>query len=265
MTRYCYYYLFLLLFLGISACQTADIDPDINIDISDELQVELWEVLDESQRMLELRVTTLETLDCENYSISFALTQSGNSSTVSINNIVPPHECIPGIAPASNQINLGYFQEGEHPIHLNLRNNEITNHGKLIIKPRFYQLEMESDHGIFIPWDILKKVPEDLVWGYLTIEDADAAEQITILEEFHTRIAPWTETIGLSQGAYGYFTIENGIPTVIKDRQDTVTENLFLFEQMGNRVELIEAINNMRNEFGSQVSINAFLSDGSVL
>lgn len=265
MTRHYYYYLYLLLLLCITACQPEDTNPDINIDISDELQVELWEVLDESQRMLELRVTTLETLDCENYSISYALTQPGNSTSVSINNILSPHECISGNAPAFDQISLGNFQEGEHPIQINLRNNEITNIGQLIVRPRYYQLEMETHHGIFLPWNILKTVPEDLVWGYLTIDDANTTEQNLIFEEFNIRIAPLTEVIGLSQGEYGYFKIESGNPIAIKDQQETITKNIFLFQQNSTRAELKEALDSMRIEFGNQVSIKTFLSDGSSL
>lgn len=263
MTRH-YYYLILLIFCVIS-CSPEDTTPGINIDISDELQVELWEILDESQRMLELRVTTIETLDCENYSISYNLSQPGISTTVSINNILPPHECIPGTAPASNQINLGHFQDGEYPIQVNLKNNEITNLGRLIVKPRYYQLEMETNHGIFIPWNILKTVPENLVWGYLTIEDANSEDQNVILETFNNRIAPWTEVISLSQGEYGYFKIENGIPSAITDQRETITENLFLLEQTGTQTELKDALNDMRIEFGNQVSVNVFLSDGSSL
>lgn len=265
MTRHYYYYLYLLLFLCITSCQPEDTNPDINIDISDELQIELWEVLDGSERMLELRVTTIETLDCKNYSISYDLNQPGNSTTISINNILPPHECIPGIAPASNQINLGYLEEGEYPIQLNLTNNEITNLGRLIVRPRYYQLVMETEHGIFLPWDVLKTVPENLVWGYLTIDDANTSEQNVIFEAFNNSMAPWTEVIGLSQGEYGYFKIENGNPTTIKDQEETITENIFLFEQTSTRLELKDALENMRSELGNQVSIKAFLSDGSTL
>jgi len=117
-----HFYCYLLLLLCLTACQPEETTPDINIDISDELRIELWEVLDASQRMLELRVSTLEELDCENYSISFNLNQTGSRSMVSINNILPPHECIPGTAPASNQVDLGHFREGDHAIELNLKN-----------------------------------------------------------------------------------------------------------------------------------------------
>lgn len=257
------YYFYLLLLLCITACKPEDSTPDVNIDISDELRIELWEVLDASERMLELRVTTLEDLDCENYSISYTLNQPGNSSIISINNILPPHECIPGIAPASNEINLDHIPEGDHYIELNLKNNEITNVGRLKVKPRFYELEMESDYGIHLPWKILKTVPEELIWGYLTIDDS--ADQNAIFDEFNSRIAPWTETIGLSQGEYGYFKIESGSAAVVKDQEETITENIFLFKQVGERTELKAILDDMRAEFSNQVSFRIFLSDGSFL
>ncbi len=258
-----YYYCYLLLFFCLTACQPEETTPDVNIDISDELRIELWEVLDANQRMLELRVSTLEALDCENYSISFNLNQIGNRSMVSINNILPPHDCIAGTAPASNEIELGHFSEGDHAIELNLKNNEIINIGRLKIKPRFYELDMETDHGIYLPWKILKTVPEDLVWGYLTIEEA--ADENTILDEFNTRIAPWTESVGLSQGYYGYFNIENGTASEIKDQEETITSNIFLLKEVGSRIDLKAALNNLRSEFGTQVSIKVFSSDGSFL
>ncbi len=263
MTRH-YYYIFIFLFLALlPACQPENTDPNVNIAISDELQVELWEILDASQRMLELRITTLEELDCENYSISFSFNQLGNNTVISINNILPPHECIPGLAPASNQIEIGHFSEGEYPIQLNLKNNEIVNLGLLKVKPRFYELAMESDYGIFIPWKLLKTVPEDLIWGYLNIEDA--ADENSILEEFSNRLAPWTEEIGLSQGEYGYFNVEGGTAISIKDQQETINENIFLLKQTGSQDELKTALDDLRSEFSNQVSIKAFLSDGSFL
>lgn len=264
MTRHYYYYCcYAFLFLFLTACQPDEANPDVNIDISDELQVELWEILDANQRMLEFRVTTLEDLDCENYSISFTLNQTATRSMISINNILPPHECIPGIAPASNQISLGHFPEGDYPIELNLKNNEIINIGRLKVKPRFYELEMESDHGIYLPWKILKTVPNDILWGYLSIEES--TDQNAILEEFNTRIAPWTEDIGLSQGEYGYFKIENGAASSINDQQTTITENIFLFKQTGTRNELKTVLDDLRSEFPNQLSIKVFLSDGSFL
>jgi len=260
MTRHCYY-VFLLLFL--TACQPENTDPDVNIDISDELQIELWEVLDASQRMLELHVMTLEDLDCENYSISFSMNQLGNSTVISINNILPPHECDPGVAPASNQIEMGYFPEGEYPIQLNLKNNEIINLGQLNVRPRFYELTMESDYGIYLPWDILKTVPDDLIWGSINMEDA--ADENLILEEFDNKLGPWTEDIGLSQGEYGYFKIENGTASSIKDQRETITENIFLLKQTGTQEELKTALDDLRSKFPNQISIKAFLSDGSFL
>lgn len=263
MTRPYYYYF--LLFFCLTACQPDDTTPDINIDISDELRIELWEILDANQRMLELRVSTLEELDCENYSISFNLNQTASRSAVSINNILPPHECIPGTAPASNQIELGHFLEGDYAIELNLKNNDITNIGRLKIKPRFYELDMESDYGIYLPWKILKTVPEDLVWGYLTIEES--ADENTILDEFNTRITPWTETVGLSSGNYGYFNVENGTANEIKDQDqnETITNNLFLLKEVGVRTELKAALDDLRSEFGNQATIKVFSSDGSFL
>ncbi len=256
-----YYYIFLLVLL--TACQSENTEPDVNIDISDELRIELWEILDANQRMLELRVTTLEYLDCENYSISYSLNQVGNSAVISINNILPPHECIPGRAPAANQIEMGYFPEGEYPIQLNLKNNEIINLGQLNVRSRYYELAMESDYGIYLPWKLLKNVPEDLVWGYLTM--GDVADENAILEDFNNRLAPWTEDIGLSQGEYGYFKIEGGIARSINDQRETITENIFLLKQTGTRDELQTALDDLRSEFPSQVEIKVFLSDGSHL
>ncbi len=262
MTRH-FYYCCVFLILFFAACQSENTEPDVNIDILDELKVELWEVLGASQRMLEFRVSTLENLDCENYSISFSLNRSENSAIISINNILPPHECAPGIAPASNQIEMGHFPEGEYSIQLNLKNNEIINVGQLNIRPRFYELVMESAHGIFLPWKLLKTVPEDLVWGYLTVEEEE--DENDILEAFDNTIAPWTEEVGLSQGEYGYFKIEGGTAVSIHNQREAITENIFLLKQTGTQGELKTALDNLRNEFPDQVSIKAFLSNGSSL
>ena len=202
MTRpYFYYCLFLILALSLTTCQPDEVSQEININISDELKVELWEVLSPSQRELELRVSTLEDLDCENYSLSFSFYQSINNSIISINNIVSPPECIPGVAPAFNQVDIGHFLEGDHSIELNLKDSEITNLGLLKVRQNFYELEMESDHGFYLPWKVLNRVPDDLIWGYLTMEET--ADQNAILEEFNTRMAPLVDNTILFDGEYG--------------------------------------------------------------
>jgi len=168
-----------------------------------------------------------------------------------------------GSAPASNQIEMGYFPEGEYPIQLNLKNSEIINLGQLKVKPRFYELVMESDYAIHLPWTLLKTVPDNIVWGYLTMEET--ADKDAILEEFQNSIAPWTEEIGLSQGQYGYFEIESGTASSIYDQQDTITENIFLLKQTGSQAELKTALDDLRRQFPNQVLIRAFLSDGGFL
>ena len=263
MIRHYYYAFFFFLTVFLTACQSEDTNPDIIIDISDELQIELWEVLDNSQRMLQVRVSTLEELDCENYSISFSLNQAGNNTVLSIDNILAPDECTPGLAPASNQIEIGHFSEGEYPIQLNLKNNEIVNFGQLIVDPNSYRIAMESDYGIYLPWRLLKTVPDELVWGYLTVDDA--ADETFIVEEFNSRLVPWTEATELTEGEYGYFNIENGTVASINDQQEIITDNIFLLKQTGTQAELQTTLDNLRSEFPGQVSISAFLSDGSSL
>ena len=256
-------YFYVLLFLGLflTSCQPDEVSPEININISDELQIELWEVLDRNQRMLELRVSTFEQLDCENYSIAFSSYQTINNSVISINNIVAPNQCVTGQAPATNQVDLGQFSEGDHSIELNLKDSEITNLGLLKVRENFYELEMESDHGIFLPWKVLNSVPEDLLWGYLTFEEN--ADQEAIIEAFNTRMAPWIDNIILFDGEYGYFNVENRRAIAIKDRQETISENLFVFKQAGPSVEIKAVLDGLRSDFSEQFKVRVLFSDGS--
>jgi hypothetical protein len=256
-------YFYFLLFLGlfITSCQPDEVSPEININISDELQIELWEVLDPNQRELELRVSTLELLGCENYSISFSSYQTTNNSIISINNIVSPNECVTGQAPASSQVDLGQFSEGDHSIELNLKDSEITNLGLLKVRQNFYELEMESDHGIFLPWKVLNSVPEDLLWGYLIFEEN--ADQVAIIEAFNTRMAPWIDNIILFNGEYGHFNVENRRVIEIKDRQKTISENLFVFKQTGPSIEIKAVLDDLRSDFSEQFSFRVLFSDGS--
>jgi len=262
MTRpYFYFSVFLFFSLFITACQPDETSPEIRINISDELKVELWEVLSPTQRMLELRVSTLEELDCENYSLSFSLNQTINNSIVSINNIDPPSECIIGQAPASSQIDIGRFQEGDHSIELNLKDSEITNLGLLKVRQNFYELEMESDHGFYLPWKVLNKIPEDLIWGYLTIEGS--ADQTAILEEFNTKIAPLVDNIILFDGEYGYFEVEDRRAIAIKDQDNTISQNIFLFKRTGTPNNVKAVLDNLRSDFSDQFTYRVIFSDGS--
>ena len=97
-----------LIAFSTSACKLESIqDPIVVTNIDKEFYVNLWEELYSDTRNLRLDIQSLKNQDCLNYTIAYDWESTDKKFDLSINQIVPPGDCIPGVAPAHTEISVG--------------------------------------------------------------------------------------------------------------------------------------------------------------
>jgi len=63
---------------------------------------------------------------------------------------------------------------------------------------------METEHGIFLEYKELLKVPTNALWGYIAYEPAYHNQALELVQEIFALCQP----MNLSKGNYGYYKIE---------------------------------------------------------
>lgn len=251
---------FCLALLGmISACELAKIeDPIVVANIDDEFYVELREILSKNDNTFALHVETIEEENCTNSEIAFSIEPNGTGYKVTLNQITVPDVCDPGQKRIATDIPMSNFPNGSYSIQVNLR-DLVKNNGILQVTDSFYRLSMNSSEGFSFSNSTLNKIPNDLLWGYIDIENA-SSEQTRVVDAFLEEISNLGVDAELSSGFYGYFKILENDPDPIILGQETEGQQLksFIRRYSGNQVEVTKMVDNLKKELGASVNVRIF-------
>ena len=260
------YIWFGLLFVSLLFVSCRNEDPketNFVFDIEDEFHLGLIESLSpEKDRQLNIGISSIREFNCKNFTINSTVeVLDGNRFRISVADLLTPEECIPGNAPAVGNIALGKLAPGAYQINVFLA-NEIDNKGTLIVQPDYYDILIEEENGILLPYSRLNRVPEQMVWGYVGfgsngVEIADnlIGDMMELVEVDHS----------LALGNYGHFRIEEN-QNIILPNEDIPYSfyQTFLFrlkvpmEELRNQVDQIYC-----PQYGEKLDLILYASDGS--
>ncbi|MEM8907762.1 MAG: hypothetical protein AAGD05_07945 [Bacteroidota bacterium] len=248
-----------------AACNQSSDDPTVIIDINDELNVYLWEDLRETENLFVFNVETVVNQNCQNYLLDYSLDQTARRASISINRLIAPEDCLPGAAPAHQDINLGILDPGNYEIELNLKNNEIVNTGTLLVSTDEYRIQMDSDHGIIIPQKTLQRMPKDAIWGYIGIHDMN--QESDILGDFQALMDDLTEPADYPSGHYGYFDLDAQGQLTVHREDEQVFSNLynFLYRFDDDLETLTNIVGQLRSNYDTAMEIKLYTAKGQVL
>ncbi|MCB9322712.1 MAG: hypothetical protein H6571_03135 [Lewinellaceae bacterium] len=247
----------LLLFLP--SCKEDKLgDPIIISNIKKEFYLDLSESLSPTQRFTHFNIRTIENGECLNGTIDFDFTRTGNRLTVSVNNVVDPEDCIPGIAPSLADVVAGPLQSGFYLFNFNLR-DAVKNEGSLVVEDHRFLLNLETQEGVILLHKEIFRVPEHTVWGYLTYNEADLEQHAMSLMEQLNSMGTASD---LAKGFYGYFTInstEEGIE--ITDIAESTFLKQFVFDYEGDWDDLTGAADQFMADYPG-ISLKLFDDKG---
>ena len=195
-------------FLVLGGCQLEKLQDPIVIanDIEKEFYIDLKEYLHPTNRQLQLNITTLEDQECQNSSIETDYYLVGREINLSINKIVPPADCVEGMAPAESDILAGKLNPGTYSFDVALRNT-VVNKGQLTVSDESFIVKMETQEGIIVLHNSLQKIPERAFWGYLACEESECEKLLEELNDLLKDLAP--AAVDFRPGYYGHFEINN--------------------------------------------------------
>jgi len=192
--------------LAIHSCRI-DEGPNLNniVQIPGTFELQFHEEIGHLTRSLVLDLNTLRYYECKNYSILTEKEYVDGVLEISLKDVLPPETCISGNEQAHDTISLGYLIEGEHPIRFKVK-SVIENDGVLHVQADRYTLEMESEDGLEIKRYELMRLPENLVWGYISYESS----LTDIANSFLNELNALTSAADLADGDYAYFSWSQG-------------------------------------------------------
>lgn len=191
------------------SCQLEELPDPIIIpnNIKKEFYIDLQEYLHPTNRQLRFIVKTIESQDCENSTVATDYITTGREINLSINDILPPNDCIEGSAPAKTEVFAGPLSSGSYSLEIALR-NLVVNNGRLSVNAESYTVNMETQEGITLLHNSLLKVPTDAFWGYVVCKESEWEALQSKLDDQLAGLAVPADDI-YRDGYYGHFEINS--------------------------------------------------------
>ena len=243
----------------ISSCQLNSLEePIIIADIQEEFKIEMQEVLTSGVRPLQFIISSIETEDCLNFTITTPVTKVGNKIGVSIQEIIQPDDCQIGHGPAIGHANLGLMTGGIFDLTVDLKNT-VFNDGQLTFSDDIFQIKLFSQTGLKLPYSELIKLPDNLAWGYINYQNS---EQKQIANQFYGDLTNYISPVQLRVGNYGYFRINDQGNIIINNKSDDNHSIAFIGLLTGDKNELQELVSGTRQKNEDQVFIELITTSG---
>lgn len=200
--------IFLLIIVsGLTTCKKETLEPTIIVaNIEREFVIGYVEKFSKTGRLLQFEVSTTNNQPCGNYTVKTSWQQSPSLLSLNIDGISKSIDCIGNAAVAKGFSTAQNLYEGSWPIDIKIQ-NIIRNPGKLSISKGSYQLILESTHGISLIQKELKQIPNGSLWGFISYKPEYAATARVFIED----LKKLTKNNLLSDGEYGYFTVQNEV------------------------------------------------------
>jgi hypothetical protein len=249
-----FFFLILLLTTGLS-CSKDDTLPAI-VDIPVTFQLQMREKLGAGagNRPLELHISSVETLDCQNYQIDFDFSKKGRNISLALKDFVLSEPCITGEGLAKAATNLGWLAKGNYPLVISLK-DVIENEGQLVVSDQSYTIKLKTSDGILTSPASLLRIPDNALWGEVYAASDSVA---TLAEGFLEELEQICSELNLEAGHYGFFQVgENGALLLLEPEAGEKATS-FYYSFQGERDMLAGLVTEYRNSGGADLSIRLY-------
>lgn len=234
-------------------------DPIIVTNIEKAYYINLWEELYPNSRNLRIDVQSIKNQDCLNYTVDYKWNASSSKFDLSINDIVAPADCQPGIGPANTQIGVGDLESQIFKMNIGLEET-VINEGQLVVSGESYTLQMDTEEGIIIPEKVLRRVPPKSVWGFVAFQNN---QDQTVAADLLTQLNALGSSIDLKEGKYGYFSfLDNKL--LVSGAPENGQVSSFIIQYDDDEKAIEEMVDNFRNSHNGSVTLKVLTSSGQV-
>jgi hypothetical protein len=235
-----------LIFLITGCSVDQDVQNELVIDVDDDFQVRLVENLQTPANDLIWILESIRNPDCAGDTLLAEVLDFGNALRLDVELIPQMGNCLPATQKLQTQVSTAPLEISRIPISINFQ-ELVPNRGELLVGDRDFQLNMETTHGFYLPYKKLQRVPDNLVWGYVSF----GSVYRQFAQEFLDRLALITEKRDLDPGAYGYFEIsgEKEITVFGQEKEPFNAQAFYGFYEFSKLASIRALVQEYQEEF----------------
>lgn len=233
----------------LGACQVnRQGDNNLVIDVDDDFRLTFLENLSTPQEDLIFYLESIRDRQCEADTVSMVLDHYASVIAINIDVINTSGECLPGTSRISTDVSTDELLKDRMALTIKLE-TLIANQGDILKDEETITIKMETTNGFYLPYESMKKVPDQLVWGFVSI----SPESRPGAQSFIDRLNSLTTAAEVGEGQYGYFTISSETDlTVMEEQALSISTQPFLRSFKPENTRQIEALfNEIKEQYPS--------------
>ena len=226
--------------LLLESCSSLN-SKEVIVDVDKEFTIQPWERLDEFGGGLQFNVATIKNEECGGTTINYGITTTTNKISITLNKLTYPLTC-GAIAPARDTLKMPSMQlNTAYDLNINLK-DVVFNKGTLKVDYAKFTIAMANEDGIVMSSKQVLRVPQNAFWGILANDNGNDKVATQMLDSLKTVATP----ISMTNGDYGYFSVDNGSVTVKAAPILTKTSQKAVLFRINNKAALPNMIQNFR-------------------
>lgn len=242
-------------------CNLSEKDKDVVVKIEPEFLLGMKEELSQS-RDFNLTFKTIHDQSCISNMINFTSNRSNNSLNLNLVEILETENCQLGEGPVESSASYDFLPIGTYHLDLNLKNT-INSAGTLTVSNEKFTVEIEDGFGFQLNQNILMRVPNSTVWGYVAYKDNQHSAEA---DEFLNQLNLKTSNLKLGKGDYGYFSIGDNEKLSLQATPDYNNFKTFYRISSGQISELETLLESFRSQFsGGEMEFKIFTWQGQTI
>jgi hypothetical protein len=221
--------------------------------VDSDIVVRMYEELGTPNRSFELVLSTDKAYPCVNYSIITNSETIGNKIIIEIIGVHVPDICLTATGPACTAFIVSAIQDKQYDIEFKVGNN--ISYGRLICTSSEFSLQMNNLVQVKINGPVLKRVPDNLIWGTIGYHDSSTINYINDFIESLKKVG--ATDVSLENGNYNYFEIENNR---IKEPANSGYWFIqsFVFRFAGDKNPVSSIVKDFSKKYGDLMSIAVY-------
>lgn len=224
--------------------------PDLVINIDEDILLDLREHLGVDGNGFYLNMTSQDSFQCAGLEYDYQFNRQGQAFYLQIKGLKNPSSCNGENHYVTNDVFV-MVENGSYAINLDI-GNEITNQGVLTIQDDHAILSFQENHGIHVSHELLLRIPEGTVWGFVS-----AGGQLeTVLSWINENFQDIGVESDLAAGYYGHFEIPHSdrvLRIIPEPEQPSIAT--FVFHLNGDESQLQNFVDNFSGHFGESTLI----------
>ena len=244
----------------LPACSWFKDNATIVENVEPEFSLELIEKLDAPFKPIQIRVATLKKQNCKAVIHNTAF-RNGRTILFNINDWTTDEPCTEQLTIRDTLIPIDVLTPGSYDLQVRIAKNLFSN-GTLTVMPDRYLFECEKPLGFVIDRQEMLRVPDNLVWGYVSFTSSFYTDNAT---ELIDELKSINQEANILSGNYGHFIMKNRNTVELPLTSSNLPVcRTFVFNKVASAEEIAAWVSKAHHRYLGNISLQVFNSAGKV-